>query len=210
MSALEDFRNNEEVQLEGASERLEFYKESHKANHYAACGSNTSVINRPTLICKDTDAKIALDFNIRSHCIAEMRQLFHLLDRDSEGFLRRKKLESLFEIQNEETAEPASTIGPVIQFRDFIRILQLELNRDLSYSSDLVIHAFNYFAPTEFDRTEGIIRRDLLMEILQLYGDNKWTGGQSASCLNRIGLFSTHVNYKRLVENVHRLWECKS
>eukprot|EP00979_Chaetoceros_neogracilis_P004682 scaffold814_cov248-Chaetoceros_neogracile.AAC.2 len=128
MSALEDFRNNEEVQLEGASERLEFYKESHKANRYAACGSNTSVINRPTLICKDTDAKIALDFNIRSHCVAEMRQLFHLLDRDSEGFLRRKKLESLFEIQNEETAEPASTIGPVIQFREFIRILQIRSN----------------------------------------------------------------------------------
>lgn len=204
--------------MEGAKKRLQVYKDSHEANRYAACRSPTLVRTRSTLICNDTDADIALEFNSRSNCIAEMRQLFNLLDRDSEGFLRREKLEILFDIigygrgQSGETlsVEISSRIGSMIQFRDFIRILQVELNRDLSYSSDLVQHAFDFFAPRECDRTKGIIPRDLLMEILQLYGEEKLTEGESALCLNSIGLVSKHIHYTHLVENVHRLWECKT
>ena len=209
-----DFRQHEEAKREATEERLKLYKESHEANRYAACGSPILVKKLPSQMVNATDMDVAIELNAPSYCIAEMRQLFNLLDRDSSGLLTREKIECLFDIigyaGGNLTTEFMSKMGPTIQFPDFSRILHLELNRELPYSCDLVMHAFDFFVRTDCERVEGVIPRQLLMEILQLYGDEKWTGENSASCLNCVGLVSTQINYKNLVENVHRLWECKT
>ena len=211
---LKDFRQHEEAKREAIEERLKLYKESYEANRYVACGSPILVKKMPSQMVNATDMDVAIELNVPSYCIEEMRQLFNLLDRDSSGFLTREKIKCLFDIcgyaGGNLTTEFMSKMGPTIQFPGFVRILHLELNRELPYSCDLVMHAFDFFVQTDCERVEGVIPRQLLMEILQLHGDEKWTVENSASCLNSVGLVSTQIYYRNLVEDVHRLWECKT